>query len=183
LSPPSIDSQNIRDERWAIKTFRPLLKRLDVQNIPDELIKRLKEILRSKTHALLYEDIVNLVLELKRASSKMKYRKNSEETARFPDEHFRLGFEDFPSSYPIMFEEFLMSEELFEEYFFPEQIECCCKAVARRDKNEIIKYIISPCKILAEKKALDSDFVISRVLTFLTPRFMEYIRQERIDWK
>ena len=35
MSPPSIDSQIAKDERWVIKTFRPLLKQLKVQQIPN----------------------------------------------------------------------------------------------------------------------------------------------------
>jgi hypothetical protein len=29
----------------------------------------------------------------------------------FPDEHFRLGFEDFPVSYSVIFDEFLFSKD------------------------------------------------------------------------
>jgi hypothetical protein len=34
LSPARLDSPDIKDERWVIKTFRPLLRLLNVQNIP-----------------------------------------------------------------------------------------------------------------------------------------------------
>jgi hypothetical protein len=35
LLPHSTDNASIKDERWAIKTFRPILRLLHVQNIPD----------------------------------------------------------------------------------------------------------------------------------------------------
>jgi hypothetical protein len=51
------------------------------------------------------------------AIEKSKKLKRTANTKYFSDEHFRLGFEDFPVSYPIVFDEFLFSKEMFEEYF------------------------------------------------------------------
>ncbi|MDR2479422.1 MAG: hypothetical protein LBD48_08940, partial [Treponema sp.] len=85
-----------------------------------------------KTHALYLTDIKQIAEELSN-SLRTKYSKPGKpsKTPHFPDEHYRLGFEDFPVSYPIIFEEFLLSKEMFFEYFSPKDVEALCKALEK----------------------------------------------------
>jgi len=113
---------NIRVEQkiTAVHEFTHVLAALSaISRVrADFLIMRLKEQFRKKAHAIYSEDIKRVATELN-ASLFAKFddlgrqdRKN-----HFPDEHFRLGIEDFPVSYPLIFEEFLLSKEMFDEYF------------------------------------------------------------------
>jgi hypothetical protein len=283
LLPPSTDNREIKDERWAIKTFRPLLQELKVQNIPappdarivymtdkrdwvikgmgrciviieqqdlpektggilvtshdseldyfklhilinsslcnktdlndradlkitathefthtiaalsaisrissELLIGRLKEIFRKKAHAIHYDEIKKIAEELSNSlfdvlnnldsSVSMEHGepKNTDKVHFFPDKHFRLGFEDFPVSYPVIFEEFLLSEEMFHEYFSKEIIESLCKAFLENNSN-LIADLLSPTSLrIINEKALYPNFVVARIIEIFMPIYAAY---------
>jgi hypothetical protein len=270
LSPPSTDSSLIKDERWVIKTFRPLLRSLKVQSIPDppgftevylvdmralviqgmsrcivfieqqnlpnnaggmlitshdmeldyfrlhiiinsslcnktdlndralqkitvvhefthtvaalsaisrvrskELIKRLKDIFRKKAHALSLTDLEHLADELNNSLAVDIRPPKTANTKYFPDEHFRLGFEDFPVSYPIVFDEFLFSKEMFEEYFSKDNISSICEALRKKNMAKVAEMIVPSLKKISQEKALYEDFVAARIFEIL---FSDYIK-------
>jgi hypothetical protein len=271
LSPPSTDSPLIKDERWVIKTFRPLLQSLKVQAmpppqemtivyladkrdwiikgmgrcivvieqcaLPDEvggmlitshdtdldyfrlhivinislcnkinlddrarqkitavhefthtvaalsalsrvrskdLVKRLKDIFKKKTHAIYLTDIEQLVQELNTSLPVAKPIKSKKDAKKeyFPDEHFRLGFEDFPISYPIIFNEFLFSREMFEEYFSEEIITLICEAFQKKDSKALSNLILPLTNQISQEKALYKDFVLERVFNILSSDYI-----------
>jgi hypothetical protein len=272
LPPLSPGNPPVKDERWAVKTFRPLLRSLRVQNIPDpremtvvyladtrdliikgmgrcvviieqrrlaeniggmlitsydmdidyfrlhiiinsslcnktdledralqkitavhefthtvaalsaisrvrskELIERLKNIFRTKAHALYLTDLNCLANELRDSLSagKNTTSQRAANTTYFPDEHFRLGFEDFPVSYPIVFDEFLFSREMFEEYLSKEAKISVCEAICRRDAKTFVKLIRPSIKKISQEKALYESFVASRVLDILISDYIK----------
>jgi len=272
LSQPNTDNPGIKDERWVIKTFRPLLKKLNTQHIPDPpeinevdladnrdwiiqgmgrcvvvieqfnlpeniggmlitshdveldyfrlhilincnlcnktetedrigqkiavvhefthtvaalsaisrvhsnlLIERLKKIFQKKAHAIYYDDIKLIASELSSSLSiELGSQNNTNKQTRFPDEHFRLGFEDFPISYPVIFEEFLLSQEMFNEYFSQDTIESMCRTLSIKDAKTFAE-LVSPLSLkIAEEKALDIQFVVARILHIFLPIYIKY---------
>jgi hypothetical protein len=145
-----------------------------------ELIKRLKRILRKKTHAIYYEDIQQVAVELRNSLLVKKNRSEKPtKTARFTDEHFRLGFEDFPVSYPVIFEEFLFSKEMFDEYFPKDVIYAMCKAVFEHDNETFVQVSTDYLREIIEEEALDMNFVISRVGDILVSHYVEYFLKNK----
>jgi predicted RNA-binding protein with RPS1 domain len=144
-----------------------------------ELIKRLKEIFHEKAHALYVIDIQRIAAELNN-SLRAAYSRpgKSSKTSHFPDEHYRLGFEDFPVSYPIIFEEFLLSKEMFEEYFSASEVEALCK-IAEKESADFLKKIDPLCQRISEEKALDINFVKSRVLEIFIPKYRIFLFEKR----
>jgi hypothetical protein len=147
-----------------------------------ELIKRLKDIFRKKAHALYLNDIEHLAQELSDSLviEKNKKLKRTANTKYFPDEHFRLGFEDFPVSYPIVFDEFLFSKEMFEEYFLKKTIDSLYKAFDKRNMAVFSKAIVPFIEKISREKALYEDFVVSRVLTFFFADYIKFITEPKI---
>jgi hypothetical protein len=131
-----------------------------------ELIKRLKDIFKKKTHALYLDDIEQLANELSSSLSAKKYIKipKNANANHFPDEHFRLGFEDFPVSYPIVFDEFLFSKEMFEEYFTKKDIDTISEALHKRETKTAANIIAISLKTISQEKALYENFVVLRIL-------------------
>ena len=262
MSPSKIDSYISRDERWAIQTFRPLLKALDVQNIPNPpdfkmvfmnkrewivqgmgkglvtieqadlplavggmhvtryddkldfltlqivinsnrckkntleeriarkiavvhefthavaaltaksrarskpLIERLEKILHRKAHATKNADIEQVIDDLSDFLD-IRFSRQRRKRKSFPDEHFRLGFEDFPVSYPVIFEEFLFSKEMFEEYFSPDDIQTMCGAVRDHDSKTFSDLVVPRAEKISNEKALDFKFVLARIKAIL----------------
>jgi len=279
LSPLNIDSPVIKNERWVIKTFRPLLKKLKTQHIPEspkitevdladhrdwiiqgmgrcvvvieqfslpdkiggmlitshdaeldyfrlhilincalcnktnledrirqkiavvhefthtvaalsaiprvrskDLIEMLKKKFQTKAHAIYYDDIKLIASELSSSLSiKLGINNNTDKQIRFPDEHFRLGIEDIPVSYPVIFEEFLLSQEMFKEYYSQDVIEAMCKALSERNTKAFAELVSPPSQRIAEEKALDIQFVASRILTILSPLYAQYLYSTKKD--
>lgn len=263
MSPHSIGNHEIKDERWAIKTFRPLLQLLDVQNIPPaphprivpvnkrewiiqrmgrcvivieqdvlpaqtggmlitshdmeldyfilhilintnlcdknnqntrieqklaavhefthtvaalsaiarvksrELIKRLKAKMYKNAHSLHLSDLTKLVAEISELPSENSYAQKAASKKQFPDEHFRLGFEDFPVSYPVIFEEFLFSKEMLKEYTTDDILNELCKSFKDRDSSAIIRIGNPIIDRIVNEKALDLMFAWKRLIQIL----------------
>jgi hypothetical protein len=140
-----------------------------------ELIKRLKDIFKKKAHALYLIDLEYLANELKNplAAGEDADLQKTTSAKRFPDEHFRLGFEDFPVSYPVAFDEFLFSKEMFEEYFPKMTINLLYKAFRRRDSTAIADLILPALERISQEKALYKNFIIVRIIKIL---FSSYIK-------
>jgi hypothetical protein len=139
----------------------------------NDLIQRLKDIFRKKAHALYLTDLEHLVGELTKSSAVKKTTDpESADNARyFPDEHFRLGFEDIPVSYPIVFDEFLFSKEMFDEYFPKDTIDSVCEALRRRDSAKVSNLILPYINKISQDKALYEEFVVTRILDILVDEY------------
>jgi hypothetical protein len=143
----------------------------------EDLIKRLKDIFKKKAHALYLNDIKHLAEEL---SGSLALEKNikpgrTANTTYFPDEHFRLRFEDFPVSYPIVFDEFLFSKEMFEEYFSQETVRSLCEAFREQNATEINGILVPLIRRISQEKALYEHFVISRILYIIVSDYAKAI--------
>jgi hypothetical protein len=139
------------------------------------LIERMKERLRQKTHAIYLDDIRRLAAELNNALfDKMSDRGEKNTKNHFPDEHFRLGIEDFPVSYPRIFEEFLLSREMFDEYFSKDLVQAICRAISERDGKTFVELTNPNVIKIAKEKALDFAFVLSRIMDILALEVANY---------
>ena len=87
------------------------LSRLKTQALIENLHNRMKK----KFHALTDNDVENIFKDLKRS---LKDRKATQ-IETFPDDHFRVGGEDFTDSYSDLYRNLLLSYELFcsDEFF------------------------------------------------------------------
>jgi len=139
------------------------------------LIERLKDRLRQKAHAIYLDDIKCLAAELTDSLFNKISQLGEKNTQNlFTDEHFRLGIEDFPISYPRIFEEFLLSKEMFDEYFSKELVETICEAILKKDGKTLME-LISPIALkISKEKALDIMFTMSRIVDILIFEFANY---------
>lgn len=198
MSLPSID----RDLRWVIKTFRPLLQDLKVQNIPSApdshkvylsdgrnwIVKGMGRCIVAIRQQKLPENIggifivshkskldyFKLQIIINTAHVNLNKQKKIDRMKIFPDEHFRLGFEDMPVSYPVIFEEFLLSKEMFDEYFTDDTVQKICEALLEKDRDNFSKLAIPLIDRIAEDKALDIEFAKARIVDILTPIYADF---------
>ena len=155
------------------------------------LIERLREILAIKAHAIHFNEIRKLADELRNSlfdimkkniendpSDSLRIEsdnpKDADKVYHFPDEHFRLGFEDFPVSYPVIFEEFLLSKEMFDEYFTKDLIETLCNAFLTNNSQEINRILTPSTVRIINEKALYPTFAIARIMTIFLPIYVEF---------
>jgi hypothetical protein len=145
----------------------------------EELIKRLKDIFRKKAHTLSLTDLEHLSNELNNSLATEISFRTVANTKHFPDEHFRLGFEDFPVSYPIVFDEFLFSKEMFEEYFSKETIKSLCDALPKQSKK-IVKIILPYIDKISQEKTLYKEFVTARILRIILSYYLNLFFNKKI---
>jgi hypothetical protein len=94
---------------------------------------------------------------------------NNPKTELLTDEHFRIGIEDdFTGHYGDLYINFLLSYQLLYETIAAAQINNSAKANSFYD---IIRIIHND---LVEKKALERDFVLGRIKTFLPRIFTDF---------
>ncbi|MFP3043528.1 hypothetical protein LQZ19_17065 [Treponema primitia] len=147
----------------------------------DELVKRLKEIFSAKSHPLLYADIQKVAEELTGTLlGKLQQPAAKPKKPYFEDAHYRLGFEDFPISYPVFFQDLLFSKELFEEYFTKEIIKNCCKLIYENDSTGLGEIINTICHNIANDKALSVEFVISKTIDNIMSHYIKYKKQRDV---
>ncbi|MDR1030798.1 MAG: hypothetical protein LBL76_07995 [Treponema sp.] len=134
-----------------------------------ELIERLMNIFREKAHILYLNDLKQLANELNTSYPVEKNIVSPRTIIKryFPDEHFRLGFEDLPVSYPTIFEEFLFSREMFEEYFSKDTINLAYEALDRSDVKEMGNLLFPTITTISNIKAIYGNFVHDRVSNFI----------------
>lgn len=127
-----------------------------------ELIKRLKQIFFEKTHCLLHGDISAIKDDVKKKIEHIKEGKSFSEVENqhkymFPDEHFRLGFEEFPVSYPHFYEELLFSREILTEYLKNNNIFDLLKTIDKNDDQKITEFFSKILSEIITEKSIDKS--------------------------
>lgn len=127
--------------------------------------KALIEILHSRMakaiHSLDKVALENLFRELT-----MTYEDRQKENgSAFPDDHFRVGGEEFTGSYEDLNRNFLLSYELFcEDAFFNSSKKTQFRDMIKLQQNrEALDILVSVIQPLAEAKALSQHFIIQRI--------------------
>jgi len=152
------------------------LSRVRTENI----INNLKAVLDRKAHTLYLKDVTKLVIELNEPLllRLLKRLKKISIISQFPDEHYRLGFEDFPYNYSAVYEELLFSEDLLREYCTQEQIDKMCNFLESNNHKALIAMVEPILSTICNEKALFKKFVIRRFyLDIFSSIFLEYIHK------
>lgn len=89
----------------------------------------------------------------------------SEKEQIYPDEHYRLGFENFPISYPPVFEEFLLSWTLIEEYLTTKIKEKIVENLKTGNSENITEILLTLTQKISTEKSLDVKFVKKRIFS------------------
>jgi len=149
--------------------FLSAISRVRSKHIIERLIKKFGE----KAHTIDLADIKQISEDMNRPPAKKQQKQITKK--EFDDKHFRLEFEDFPVSYPVIFNEFLFSKEMFEEYFTQYEIQAMCKACFKKDKQTLVDLIVPRSQKISQEKALNEKFVRTRIGEILNPIYSEFV--------
>lgn len=136
---------------------------LTISRIANSLItEREIERLRKNTHILTKSDIQMILGDILKSPQQF----TEKEFLAFPDEHFRTGDEDFQSSYSDLYRNFLLSYELFREFFDDSKMLEFIKATDKNDgsSKKVLEDIITS---IAIQKGLSRKFIIIRIQEFV----------------
>lgn len=142
----------------------------------DDTIEKFKKKLNEKAHVLDLQELSHLAKEINEPFIQVILNKLTgiPKERHFPDEHYRLGFEDIRISYPLILEEFLLPYEVLSSYFLPNTIQQMCVSFGRNNIqfNAIIRPIL---RQICNDENLDKEFVTRRFYTNLfAPAFRIY---------
>jgi len=88
----------------------------------------------------------------------------------YPDEHFRLGYEDFDDSFSTLYKNLILDRKIFEKYFTEDRRNEFFKELKKRNIPGTLTILNAACADLIAKEAISADFVNLR----LREEFLSY---------
>jgi hypothetical protein len=127
------------------------------------LAERLKERL-SKT----IDELNNKqVLKLYQFLNKMRSLDDFAAIEQTKDEHFRLNCEDLDLSYSDLFKNFLLSHQMFNEFFKKEDRERFRNLILSEKMEEAYNFYVDIAKHIAQEKWLTENFAVNQAIDIL----------------
>ena len=81
----------------------------------------------------------------------------------YPDEHFRLGYEDFDDSFSTLYKNLILDRKIFEKYFTEDRGSDFFKELKKRNISGALTILNAACADLIAKEAISADFVNLRL--------------------
>jgi hypothetical protein len=88
----------------------------------------------------------------------------------YPDEHFRLGYEDFKFSFSTVYKQFILDRIIFEKYFTEDLRKEFNNRLRKGNTATALTILWTACTSLIEREAISADFVNLR----LREEFLKY---------
>ena len=95
----------------------------------------------------------------------------------YPDEHFRLGYEDFDHSFSIVYKQLILDTTIFEKYFTAALQNDFNKAIKGGDMVKASAILGSVLSMLVSKETISADFINFR----LQEELIEYYYQKALS--
>jgi hypothetical protein len=95
----------------------------------------------------------------------------------YPDEHFRLGYEDFEHSFSTVYKELILDKAIFEKYFTEALQNDFNKAIQGRDTVKATAILGNVLSMLISKETISADFINLR----LREELIEYYYQKALS--
>jgi hypothetical protein len=142
--------------------------RIKTQKLVDNLIKDL--INRVKVNAQIHYQ--SLLIQFGNSSSAVT---NALEI--YPDEHFRLGYEEFDHSFSTVYKELILDITIFEKYFTGALQNDFYKAVQGGDMVKAVTILVNVHSMLISEETISADFINLR----LREELIEYYYQKAVS--
>ena len=138
----------------------------------EELQERLKERLSKTIDELTNDQVVKLYQLLN------KYRPFSDDFTTFEqtrDDHFRLNCENLDLSYTDLFKSFLLSRQMFEEFFSKENKKIFFDLLHEENTQEALNFYTNIAKRIAQEKWLPENFASNQAIDILMKYYLAEI--------
>ena len=126
--------------------------------------ERLKERLSKIIDVLTNEQTLNLYRLLRKVRLLSADFSSFEQTK---DDHFRLNYEDLELSYKDLFRNFLLSRQLFDEFFHEEAKEEFFNLLRNGQTQNALDLYLNIAKKIAEEKCLPEEFAENQAIDIL----------------
>jgi hypothetical protein len=127
----------------------------------------LQEILKKRL-SMVIEDLNNIQVQaLYQFVNQLKPLDDFSDFEQTKDEHFRLNCEDLSLSYTDIFKYFLLSRQLFDEFFPKKDRENFFNLLRNENTQEAYNFYFDTAKNIAQKKWLTEKFAINQAINIL----------------
>jgi uncharacterized protein (UPF0147 family) len=128
----------------------------------------LRERLRERLSKIIDELTNEQVIKLYQLLNKMRpFGDNFSDFEQTKDDHFRLNCENLDLSYSDLFRNFLLSRQMFDEFFIKEDRERFFDLLKDGKTQEALDIYIEITKTIAKEKWLPDNFAISQAIDIL----------------
>jgi hypothetical protein len=141
-----------------------------ISTTEENLAERLKERLSKVIDDLTNEQVLKLYQLLNRI------RPFSDDFSAFEqtrDDHFRLNCETLDLSYSDLFKNFLLSRQLFDEFFLKKERERFILLIKNDKIEDAYNMYIEIAKRVAKEKWLTEEFAINQAIDILTKFYLD----------
>jgi len=135
--------------------------RIKTEPLLDRLVNKL--VARVKMNVMTHYQMI--LSQIGNASSTVTYA-----LGIYPDEHFRLGYEDFDDSFSTLYKNLILDRKIFEKYFTEDRRNEFFKELKKRNIPGTLTILNAACADLIAKEAISADFVNLR----LREEFLSY---------
>jgi hypothetical protein len=94
----------------------------------------------------------------------------------YPDEHFRLGYEDFDDSYTALYKNLILDRTIFEKYFGKDLQETFTQKIKEGNTSEASTALSKAISLLIPSEAISPEFVKLR----LAEELLEYYYRKAV---
>jgi len=141
-----------------------------VSTTEETLQERLKDRLSKTIDELTNEQVVKFYQLLN------KVRPFSDDFTTFEqtrDDHFRLNCESLDLSYTDLFKNFLLSRQMFDEFFLKEDKELFYNLLREGNNEEAYNLYIGVSKRIAQEKWLTENFAANQAINILVKHYLD----------
>jgi len=135
-----------------------------ISTTEEVLQKKLRERLSKIVDVLTNEQVLKLYQLLNKSRPLSDDFSDFEQTK---DGHFRLDCEDLDLSYTDLFKNFLLSRQMFDEYFSQKDKEEFIRLLKNEENEAAIDLYFNIAKIIAREKWLPENFAINQAIDIL----------------
>jgi hypothetical protein len=144
-----------------------------ISTTEENLQKRLRERLSKIVDELTNEQVLKLYLLLNKARPFSDDFSDFEQTK---DDHFRLGCENLDLSYTDLFRNFLLSRQMFDEYFSQQSKEKFLSLLRSEEPQDALDFYLGIAKNIATEKWLTENFSRNQAIDILLKYYIDELK-------
>lgn len=139
----------------------------------EQLVESLQKSMRKSIDVIQSVDVDVVMSEFsKEMSAGLQGGKTYLSFRKFDDEHFRTKYEDFDGSYYDLNTNFLLSKQLFEEYFTKDARKEFNKHMKNNNPQKAVALLRIAAEDVINKKFLNKEFVMNRIANDFMPVYL-----------
>lgn len=138
----------------------------------EQLVASLQKSMRKSVDVIQSVDVDVVMNEFSKEMTADSSDKAELSFRKFDDEHFRTGYEDFEGSYYDLNTNYLLSKQLFDEYFSKQNRQKFNEYIKKEEPAQAVALLKNAAEQVINEKNLDKKFVLNRIANVFMPLYL-----------